>query len=304
MEKETHIVKASGEIAVFSEKKLRASLQRVGATPEQIDSVINEIAGKLYDGISTKKIYRMAFNLLKGSSRHLAAKYHLKQAIMELGPSGFPFEKYIAEIFHYQGYRTSVGVVMQGQCVKHEIDVIAQINDQQLLTECKYHNLPGIFCDVKIPLYIHARFKDVETQLKLAPPNGITRYQGCLVTNTRFSIDAIQYGTCAGLKLMGWDYPEKGSLKDQIDELGLYPITCLTSLTKAEKQHLLNKNIVLCLEIQKDQKMLEQLNINTSRIALILQETHQLCRSILDKEGLKNMSPVNPPIKQSNHAEK
>jgi hypothetical protein len=292
MEKETHIIKASGEIAVFSEDKLRTSLHRVGATPEQIDSVISEISAKLYEGISTKKIYRLAFNLLKGSSRHLAAKYHLKQAIMELGPSGFPFEKYIAEILRCQGYLTNVCMIVPGQCVKHEVDVIAQMDDQQLMIECKYHNQPGIFCDVKIPLYIQARFKDVESQWKSSKIPGIKIFQGCVVTNTRFSTDAIQYGTCAGLKLIGWDYPAKGSLKEQIDELGLYPITCLTSLTKIEKQHLLDKKIVLCLEIQKDQKILEQLNINASRMDIVMQETHQLCRNLLNKE---NAQPVQLP---------
>jgi hypothetical protein len=304
MEKETHIIKASGEVTVFSEKKLRASLQRVNATPEQIDSVINEISGKLYDGISTKKIYRMAFNLLKGSSRHLAAKYHLKQAIMELGPSGYPFEKYMGEILRYQGYVTNVGVVVQGQCVSHEIDVVAQIDDQQLMIECKYHNLPGIFCDVKIPLYIQARFKDVETQWKLANVQGIRVFQGCVITNTRFSSDAVQYGTCAGLKLISWDYPAKGSLKEQIDELGLYPITCLTSLTKIEKQHLLDNKIVLCLEIQQNQKILDQLNINTSRIDVIMQETHQLCKTVLNKEMPKLVQPFNPPLIQSDNVKK
>ena len=38
--------------------------------------------------------------------------------------------------------------------------------------------------------------------------------------------------------MLGWDYPVKGSLKNLIDALGLYPITCLTSLTKKEKQNI------------------------------------------------------------------
>ena len=281
MERDLVITKASGETAKFSELKLRSSMQRAGASDEQIDGVTEEISAKLYQGISTKKIYRLAFNLLKGSSRHLAAKYHLKQAIMELGPSGYPFEKYIGEILRYQGYAIKVGEIVQGHCVQHEIDVIAQASHKQILIECKYHNLSGTFCDVKIPLYIQARFKDVEISWIKSLGQENKLYEGWVVTNTRFSKDAIQYGTCAGLKLVGWDYPIRGSLKEQIDTLGLYPITCLTSLTKKEKQSLLDIKIVLCKEIIQDEKLLERAGVKSSRIGIALEEARQLCQHLM-----------------------
>jgi hypothetical protein len=284
MTNELIITKASGETAKFSEAKLRSSLQRAGASPEQIDSVIQEMSTQLYQGITTKKIYRLAFNLLKGTSRHIAAKYHLKQAIMELGPSGYPFEKFVGELLHSQGYTVKVGQTVNGLCVSHEIDVIAKNENHKIVVECKYHNQQGIFCDVKIPLYIHARFKDVEAQgIKLNEPDA-TNYQGWVVTNTRFSTDAIQYGACVGLKLVGWDYPIQGSLKDQIDSLGLYPITCLTSLTKTEKQQLLDKRIVLCKELYSNEKLLIDIGIKSARMTTLMQETHQLCAELkIDK---------------------
>ena len=120
------ITKASGESVPFSADKLKLSLERAGANEDEIDRIIEEISSELYEGISTKKIYRTAFNLLKKDSGHLAAKYHLKRAIMELGPSGYPFEKFIGEILRYQGYKTTVGEIVQGKCVNHEIDVIAE----------------------------------------------------------------------------------------------------------------------------------------------------------------------------------
>lgn len=280
MDSELIITKASGESAKFSESKLRSSLQHSGATKEQIDNVVDEISNKLYAGISTKKIYKMAYALLQGSSRPLAAKYNLKHAIMELGPSGFPFEKYVGEILRQQGYKVKVGEFVQGQCVQHEVDVIAVVDHLQLMIECKYHNLPGTICDVKIPLYIHSRFKDVEAQWLKSSKNNTISYQGWVFTNTRFSNDAIQYGTCAGLVLIGWDYPATGSLKNMIDTLGLYPITCLTSLTKHEKKMLLEKKIVLCLELSNNQFLLEQMRISTARIETVMQEAKQLCKHL------------------------
>ncbi|MDF2439009.1 MAG: ATP-cone domain protein [Bacteroidota bacterium] len=278
MNKELLVTKASGTKALFSEAKLYNSLHRAGATEEQIAGIIQEMSGKMYNEIPTKKIYKMAFSLLKNSSRHLAAKYHLKQALMELGPSGFPFEKYIGAIMSQQGYNTVVGEFVNGKCVQHEIDVIAVKDHLQLMIECKYHNHAGIFCDVKVPLYIQSRFKDVEYEWLKSSTNQNITYQGGVVTNTRFSSDAIKYGTCAGLRLISWDYPLKGSLKDQIDDLGLYPITCLTSLTKIEKQMLLDRKVVLCLELSQNTKLLIPLEIKASRMDGILQEIHQLSK--------------------------
>jgi len=156
------VKKASGEVVPFSYEKLQRSLKRSGASESETARIVEEINKNLFEGISTKSIYKMAFKLLKEQSNHLAAKYHLKGAIMELGPSGFPFEKYIGEILRYQGYKTRVGEIVQGKCVSHEIDVIAELDGQHFMIECKYHNQPGTFSDVKIPLYIQARFKDVE----------------------------------------------------------------------------------------------------------------------------------------------
>ncbi len=278
MGKDIFITKASGEKSRYSEEKIRTSLKRVGATDEQIDPIINEISSKLYEGMPTKKIYRLAFNLLRDGPRHLAAKYHLKQAIMELGPSGYPFEKYVGEILNRQGYKTNVGQIMQGHCVTHEVDVIAEKENDFILIECKYHNLRGVFCDVKIPLYIYSRFKDLEKQWLTDPNNGTKNHKGWLITNTRFSSDAIQYGTCVGLKLIGWDYPIKGSLKEQIDSLGLYPITCLTSLTKIEKQRLLDMKIVLCSEILQNETLLASHGVKLSRISSVVKEAQKLCQ--------------------------
>lgn len=274
------ITKASGEKALFDEDKLRHSLSKTGAEDFQINEIISELVKELYDGISTKRIYHLAFDRLKNRSKHLAARYHLKQAIMELGPSGYPFEKFVGEILKYQGYSVEVGVIVKGKCVNHEVDVIALADHHHFMIECKYHNQRGIVCDVKIPLYINSRFKDVEAEWVKLPGHDNRSHQGWVVTNTKFSTDAIQYGNCAGLKLLGWDYPIKGSLKDLIDDLGLYPITCLTTLSKAEKQKLLDNKIVLCLELCENPKLLYDLGMNDLKVKRIIEEGQMLCKNL------------------------
>ena len=278
MDQNIYVTKASGEKSLFSTEKIRRSLSKSGASNEQIELVIEQVSNQLYEVITSKKIYQIAYSILKGLGRHTAARYHLKRAIMELGPSGFPFEKYLGEILKYQGYSIQIGQIIQGKCVTHEIDIIAKKNDQLKMIECKYHNHPGIFCDVKIPLYIHARFEDIKTYRQQAAGQHNAIFQGLVATNTRFSIDAMKYATCSNLELLGWDYPLNQGLKDLIDQSGLYPITCLTSLTKSEKQQLLDLKVVLCKELQSDEKILISIGVRSNRLTTALREIDQLCQ--------------------------
>lgn len=273
------VVKASGLLAYFDERKLIRSLQRSGADAQLIESILKEIRSRLYDGISTYEIYRMAYSLLRSGGDSFAARYKLKNAIMELGPSGFPFEIYVSELLKRQGYATRVGIVLEGHCVKHEVDVIAEQNHTRHLIECKYHNSRGLVTDVKIPLYIQARFTDLHQRQSIAKENDGITFKGCVVTNTKFSTDAMTYGNCVGLHLIGWDYPVGGSLREMIDSTGLHPITCLTTLTGKEKQQLLDQQIVLCLDIHEQPTLLNTLGIKPARISQILKEAKTLCQS-------------------------
>lgn len=273
------ITKASGETVPFSAEKLRQSLRRAGAEKKVIDRIEKEIELKLYPGISTKEIYRQAFSSLRKASTHLAAKYKLKKALQELGPTGFPFEKYVSEILKYDGYKTKVGQIVQGHCVQHEVDVIATKEDQHVMIECKFHSDQVRKCDVKIPLYIHSRFLDVEKAWQQRSGHSHKFHQGWLVTNTRFTTDAIQYGTCAGLNLVSWDFPKKGSLRERIDGSGLHPITCLTTLTKKEKQMLLDKGIVLCRELCQNEQLLKEIEIQPARQKKVMEEAALICET-------------------------
>lgn len=274
----TMIIKASGKRVPFEEEKLRTSLRRSGAAFNVIDSITEEVKNYLYEGMPTKEIYQVAFGLLKKHPKPFAAKYKLKPAIMELGPSGYPFEKYIAEMLQHKGFIVKVGEVVKGSCVNHEIDVLAEKDNKHYLIECKYHNTPGIICNVKIPLYIEARFRDVKNEWQKNPGNGSNFHEGWVVTNTKFSSDAIQYGTCMGLKLIGWDYPATGSLNQLVESSGLYPLTCLTTLTAKEKQILLDNNVVLCREICDKPSVLNLAHISEPRIKNILLEAFALCK--------------------------
>jgi hypothetical protein len=103
--------------------------------------------------------------------------------------------------------------------------------------------------------------------------------KGWVVTNTRFTSDALAYGKCAGLHLLSWDYPKENGLKDRIDRLGLYPITVSTLLTNREKQFLLSREIVLCRQLADDTFYLDHLGVSEPRKSKILAEISMLCNT-------------------------
>ncbi|MBT8265141.1 MAG: restriction endonuclease [Bacteroidia bacterium] len=275
--KDFDIVKFSGARVKFSIDKLRGSLKRTGADKKTIDRIIDVVRDELYHGISTNEIYNRAFALLKKEKSYFASKYKLKKAIYELGPTGFPFERFVGAVLAYSGFEIEINRQVNGHCVSHEIDVIAHKNGETALIECKFHGDRGLNCDVKIPLYIQSRFLDVKKNWNSNPKKDTELTTGWVVTNTRFTSDAIEYGECSGLYLLSWDYPIENALKDRIDRLGLYPITVSTLLTKREKQFLLSRDIVLCRELLGDDFYLDHLGISDERKDKILNEIGNLC---------------------------
>ncbi|MCK5775805.1 MAG: restriction endonuclease, partial [Bacteroidales bacterium] len=198
--KNIQILKNSGDSADFNINKLKSALIRSGAQAYEIDSIVTEIYKKLYDGITTKKIYQIAYSVLRKRSHNVAGRYRLKKAVLDLGPSGYPFEKLVGRIFAHKGYAVEVGKIIQGKCVTHEVDVIAKKENTQIYIECKFHK-DRRKNDVKIPLYIKSRFEDIKNRLQAIPGNKNSDIKGMLITNTRFSSDAQDFGECAGLGL-------------------------------------------------------------------------------------------------------
>ena len=273
---EIRVKKNNGYYAAFNIEKLERALQRSGASSFEIEEVIRQMQAKLYDGITTKKIYQIAYAILRKRSQRAAGRYRLKKAIMELGPTGYPFEKFVGKLFEADGYKSVTGVQLEGKCVGHEVDVVAEKGNKKFMVECKFHRDTRKKSDVKVTLYIHSRFLDVSAKWKEDENNPEMVYKGMVVTNTRFSEDAMQFGKCAGLKVVSWDYPQGNSLKDWIDRSGYHPITSLASLRQKEKQYLLEEGIVLCRQLSSNFSVLDKMKLSSLRLRKIKQETLDL----------------------------
>lgn len=256
------IIKASGEKEFFNVKKLKHSLLNAGADNLIIDIIVENIKNWIKPGYTTKQIYRRAFDLLNSNKNNSGTRYKLKQAIMELGPTGYPFEKFVGKLLEKQGFKTEVGIIVEGSCVNHEVDVIATCEQSQYLIECKYSSDQGKNIKVQVPLYVRSRVNDIIKKRKKNPYYQNLDFEGWVVTNTRFSADAMQYGKCSGLHLIAWDYPQGNGLKEMIEKVKIYPVTILDSLTKTQKQQLISQGIVVCYQLVENPAIMAALNLS------------------------------------------
>lgn len=256
------IRKASGELEAFIPGKLADSLRSAGADEELVDQILTDIRSWLTDGVSTRKIYARALSMLGRKRKAARARYRIKDALMELGTSGYPFETYIGELFKKLGYEVQVGVVVNGAApLTHEMDVIATGKGRQLLLECKYSQKQDSYVSVQVPLYVHSRVNDIVMRRSAEAQYSGLSFTGGVVTNTRFSSDSSIYARHYGLELLSWDYPRGEALKDLIDRFRLYPVTILTSISPGIKAFLIREGIVSCAQLAENRSILNSLNL-------------------------------------------
>jgi hypothetical protein len=213
--------------------------------------------------------------MLRKEERAVAARYSLRRALFELGPSGHPFEDFISALFVKEGWTVEWRKTIPGKCISHEVDVYAKKGTEHLAAELKYHNDPNYKTDIKVALYVKARFDDIwqcDPSVSATCPVDT----GFLITNTKFTETAIQYAKCSGIGLLGWSYPSEGNLYDRIIAAGIFPVTALTLLRKSEKRLLIDQGIVTTSQLGGRRDALRALSIAPDRIGAIAAEIDSL----------------------------
>lgn len=271
------ITKNSGDIVDFNKEKLRSSLLKSGAPVAAVEDMMGTIESLLYERISTRRIHKLARKLLRRISYSHAARYDLRPAIQMLGPAGFFFEKFMGRILEKQGYRFKNNVTLLGKCVSHEIDIALKMDSVITVAECKFHAQREGKSDVKVPMYVLSRFNDIRQVPQNIFSAGEIPNSCLIITNTRFTADAATFANCSGLKLLSWDYPDRNAIRELIDRGGLYPVTCLTTLTALEKEKLLIAEKILVDELLTDPDVLDNIGISLARRKNIIQEAEGLC---------------------------
>jgi len=238
------ITKANGEKVQFVRSKYEESLKRVGLSISEAREISNQINQDLYPEVSSNKIFLKTHQVLKKRNKIYAAKYSLKRAIMDLGPGGYFFERYMSAVLSAYGYQTKYNQFIRGKCVEHEVDILAERDGKRFMIECKYHNQSGRKSDLKVAMYTYARFLDLKEKHAFD--------EAVLITNTTFTSEAIKYGRCMGIKIMGWRYPQtRESLEYYIESKKLYPVTVLTTMNNFLNRRFREEGLVLIQDLIK-----------------------------------------------------
>ncbi|MBI2065674.1 MAG: YraN family protein [Candidatus Zambryskibacteria bacterium] len=278
VKKQVTILKANGKRETFEPEKLRASILKSGASEAAAEEVLTHILPELYNDMTTGEIYEHAFSILEKTNKPVARSYSLRRAVMDLGPSGFPFEDFVAEILKAKGFTCKTRQTILGGCVPHEVDIVAYNEKKLMVVEVKFHNELGTKSDLKVALYVKARFDDLKDNVFDYGSQNRSITDSWLITNTKFSSTAIHYGVCKDLTMIGWNYPEQGNLQDMIESEALHPITCLTSLSTTDKKTLLGEKVVLCSDIKKNPSLLKKFLGDAYNVSLVTNEINKLSK--------------------------
>ncbi len=262
------VEKADGTTEFFKVEKLRRSLRRAGANPDEIYTIIGRIEHHLYDGMRTQEIYRLAFDMLRDIGAPAATRYALRRALLGLGPTGFPFERFLGRLFAAEGYATRTGITLEGHCAPHEIDLAAYKADHSFIGEAKFHARPGIKTDLQVAMYSYARLLDLRDQ-KICVEDICGIKEFWLITNTKFTVTAEKYGACVGITMLSWDYPRKNNLHDRIQRLGIYPITVLQTLSRQQIARLIERDVIVTNDISDNPQVLRALHLTSKQQAIV-----------------------------------
>lgn len=266
------VIKASGMEEVFSSRKIYNTIIEAGGSGKLARGIINAVKKKYHEGITTGEILEIILTELKDYP-NIRARYDLKRAIMNLGPSGFPFETFFSNLLKDYNYETKVHNFIKGKVITHEVDIIAKDNssDKSYMIECKYHNESGTSTNLHPALYTYARFLDLNEKERPKSP--------WLVTNTKCSRDAIGYAKGVGLKITSWNFPKSMSLRKLIQKKKLYPITILKSVNYKTKHKLFGANIVIAKNLLKHpiEKLMEKTELSKNEVEKILEEVKIIC---------------------------
>lgn len=274
-----NVVKADGHVEGFQPEKITRTLLKAGASREVSERIIKEIKTRVYDGITTKKILKLVKSLLRKEEARAAMRYDLKGAMMRLGPAGFPFETFVANVLEHYGYKTRLRSILQGRCVKHEVDIIAEEASEErikrYLIECKYRNTPGTFINLKDALYTYARFLDLNEASELGKG---TKFDGVwLACNTRASYAARRYADCKGMRLLCWLRPKGQGLERLVEEKKLYPVTILPSVDRKTLENLSRAGLMLVKDL-----MIRDLNTIRKKSGLSKEKLKKIIKEAKD----------------------
>ena len=136
--KEISVIKYSGKLQPYDRNKVLNSILHSGVQKTKVLEILKKVEGKLYNNISTKELYQIVFTEIEnyGLKQH-SKTYRLREALSRLDP--VDFEKFVKAFLEKEGFSCIWNRKIQGFCIDHQIDVIAEKNKEIFFVEVKKH---------------------------------------------------------------------------------------------------------------------------------------------------------------------
>jgi hypothetical protein len=237
------VTKADGSRQLFGREKVVRTCLRMGASSHVAHEVAEKVESKLYDGISTQTILRMIFRFMRNYKPEVGHLFDLRKGL-SLMSSKPEFELFVQVLLMHNGFEVRPNQILRGKCVEHEVDAIARKDGVTFFVEAKHHLSYHALTGLDESRIARAVLEDVNEGFML----GITDLKidrAMIVTNTRYSDQAIVYGNCRDILQIGWSSPENLGLQNMIEAKRLYPLSCLRGLGSETRMKLVESGIVL-----------------------------------------------------------
>jgi hypothetical protein len=266
------VSKADGTRQLFDRKKIIRTCLRMGASRTQAEEVAWKIEQRVHDGIPTKKILQLIFRFLRKHRPEVRYLICLRRGLSLMKPKP-DFERYIQRLLTAHGYKVSPSQIIQGKCVEHEVDAVAEKDGKTYIVEVKHHSNYHTPTGLDEGRIIRAVFEDVADGHQ-AGLNDLDVDNAIIVCNTKLSWHAKRYTDCKGIEKIGWGTPRNRSLQDLIGEKQLYPIHCLRSLNRSTREALASAGILLLQDLttRNPENLSKQVKIPKPQLISLIRE--------------------------------
>jgi hypothetical protein len=244
------VKKADGSLQLFDGEKVVRTCLRMGAERQVAYEVAEKVERRLYDGIPTAVILRMIFQFMRRRKPGVGNLFDLRKGL-SLMSSKPEFEVFVRVVLRRNGFEVSPNQVLKGKCVEHEVDGIARKNGVTYFVEAKHHvryHAPTGLDESRIA---RAVLEDVVEGFALGK-SSFKIDRAMIVTNTRFSEEAVQYGRCRDILQIGWSSPVNRGLQDLVEGVNVLPLSCVRGLGVDARLKLAESGIVLFEQVMSE----------------------------------------------------
>ncbi|MFW9830973.1 MAG: ATP cone domain-containing protein [Candidatus Thorarchaeota archaeon] len=266
------VVKWDGRTEEFQAEKIVRTLTRMGAPQAVAEDIAEEIEETIEEGMTTKEVYNLALEALESHKEIIEFRRDLKDGLARIG-TGLDFEAYVRLLLTEYGYKVSSNLVLQGACISHEIDAIAERGNETVYVEVKHHSVLERYTPFEVTLAAKAKWDDLKAGCEQGL-NDCTFDRVMIVTNTRLTLHAQRYAECVGIDHFGWNIPRGRGIDWFIETKKLYPVTILRTITEEERDQLYAQRILTLKQlVQANPK---ELDLSEKRVTELVDETHRV----------------------------